>query len=128
MQWFSRPELALAAKEHGLRYSWEGLVLGGLNSIATGDATFLAALDRLLTLETDGPVAVFCAEGDPSQCHRSWKVGAAAMVHRGVDPINILRDGREERVSRTLLRTKADNIPPCIRDEALRVALGRVTA
>lgn len=128
MPWFTRAVLATAAKQRGIRYSWEGLILGGMNSITTHDATFLAAIDRLLTLEAAGPVAICCAEGAPTECHRVWKVGAALLVRRGVDATNILRDGREEAVSRTLMRTKPENIPACLRDEALRLALKRASA
>ncbi len=125
---FRQSALVRAANAHGLAYLEMGEVFGGLNDIRTDDVAYLAALDRLLAAEAMGSVAIFCAEGHPTECHRVWKVGAALLVHREIDPINILRDGREERVSRTLLRTKPDSISPCIRDEALRVAFIRATA
>ncbi len=120
---FRKPALAESTPLHGMRYEWMGEVLGGLNDIRTDDPAFLAAIDRLLTLEAKAPVAIFCSEGDAAMCHRSGKVGAGLLVYRGVDPVNILRDGGEEAVSHTLLRTKAGYIPPCIRDQALRLAL-----
>lgn len=125
MPHFRGSALARSAPLHGVRYLWEGEVLGGLNDILTDAPAFLAALDRLLALEAEGPIAICCAEGAPTECHRVWKVGAALLVHRGVDPINILRDGRDEPVSRTLLRTKASDIAACIREAALKVAMRR---
>lgn len=117
---FRGSALTNAAPAHGIQYEWAGALLGGLNEIATDDPAFLVALDRLL--QADSSVAIFCAEGNPAECHRSYKCGAAALVHRGVDPINILRDGRDEHVSRTLLRTRGADIPPCIRATALKMA------
>lgn len=125
---FRRPALTKSAPMHGIRYLWEGELLGGLNEIRTDDPAFLAALDGLLALQGDGRVAIFCAEGEAAECHRSAKVGAALLVHRGVDATNILRNGIEEPVSRTLVRTKPENIPACVRDEALRLALKRASA
>lgn len=125
MSHFRGSALAKSAPLHGAQYLWEGELLGGLNDIVTDAPAFFAALDRLLALEAKGPIAICCAEGAPTECHRVWKVGAALLVHRGVDPINILRDGRDEPVSRTLLRTKASNIPACIREAASKVAMRR---
>lgn len=123
---FRKPALAIAASVHGLQYEWAGELLGGFNDVATDDPAFLAELDRLL--QEDDPIAIFCSEGSPAECHRSYKCGAAALVHRGVDPINILRDGGEERVSRTLLSTRVTHIPPCIRATALKLAAEHVAA
>jgi len=128
MPHFRGSALARSAPLHGVRYLWEGEVLGGLNDIRTDAPAFLAALDRLLALQGDGRVAIFCAEGDGAACHRSAKVGAALLVHHGVDATNILRNGTEELVSRTLVRTKPENIQACVRDEALRLALKRASA
>lgn len=128
MSHFRGSALAKSAPLYGVRYLWQGEVLGGLNDIRSDDLAFLAALDRLLALEGEGPIAICCAEGAPTECHRVWKVGAALLVHRGVDPINILRDGRDEPVSRTLLRTKAGDIPACIREAALKLALNRAAS
>lgn len=125
---FRKPTLADTAALHGMTYEWLGEILGGMNEIATDDPAFLAALDGLLALEAEGPIAIFCAEGDPAHCHRSWKVGAALLVLRNVVATNILRDGREEPVTRTLLRTKVANIPPCVRDAALRLSMKAAVA
>jgi uncharacterized protein (DUF488 family) len=120
---FQKARLEQTAARYGMRYVWMGEVLGGKNDIRTDDPAFLAALDQLL--EFDGPIALMCAEGSPTECHRSWKVGAALLVHRGVVARNILRDRREEEVTRTLLRTKADDIPPCVRARVLALSLDR---
>lgn len=125
---FRQSALKSAASARGLEYEWAGELLGGLNDIATNDPAFLAALDRLLELEAERPVAIFCAEGDPTQCHRSWKAGAALMVQRGVVATNILRDGSEEPVTRTLLRTKVTDIPSCVRDAALSASMKAAAA
>lgn len=112
-----------AVPPQGMHYHWEGAALGGLNDIRSDNPAFLQALDRLLALEQEGPVAIFCAEADPAECHRSYKCGAALLVHRGIVAANILRDGREEPVTRTLLRTKSDYIPSCLRDAALGASI-----
>lgn len=125
---FRGPPLSLAAAARRMGYLWEGEVLGGMNDIPTNAPTFLAALDRLLAIEAEGPVAIFCAEGDAAHCHRSWKAGAALLVHHGVVAINILRDGSEEPVTATLLRTMAGNIPQCVRDAALSASMKAVVA
>jgi uncharacterized protein (DUF488 family) len=118
---FRKAALENALTARGMRYEWRGDLLGGMNDIATDDPAFLGALDQLLSI--NGPIAICCSEGDPAQCHRSAKVGAAILVHRGISAINILRDGSEEPLTRTLLRTKADNIPCCMRDAALSISI-----
>lgn len=123
LRYFTGASLAETGPLHGMRYLWMGDVLGGMNDIATDDPAFLAALDQLLMLEASGPIAVFCAEGAPTECHRCYKLGAALLVHREVDAVNVLRDGREEPVTRTLLRTRADSIPPCVRGSAIRISM-----
>jgi uncharacterized protein (DUF488 family) len=120
---FRKARFEATAQLRGLKYVWEGDVLGGLNEIATHDPKFLIALDRLLEFDAKMPTAIFCSEGAPTECHRSWKVGAALLVHRGVVARNILRDGLEEDVTRTLLRTKPIDVPVCLRDQALKLSM-----
>ena len=61
-------------------------------------------------------------EGMPTSTETGTKVAAALLVRHGVVAINILRDGSEEPVTATLLRTKPANIPAEIRDQALAIA------
>lgn len=118
---FRKAALSSNAEGRGMMYSWEGDQLGGLNESPTDTPSFIAALDRLMEVARSGPTAIFCAEGDPARCHRSWKVGAALLVQQKFQVVNILRDGRDEPITRTLLRTRGQDIPPCLREGVLRL-------
>jgi uncharacterized protein (DUF488 family) len=92
----------------GVFYRQAGDVLGGRAEISLGDSRYLAALDLLLNSASREPLAIMCSEGDPTQCHRTWDIGASLLVRYGVVARSILRDGREEDVTDTIART-----PPC---------------
>jgi hypothetical protein len=83
----------------------------------------LAAVDAVASTCNDQNVATFCAEGDPAQCHRAYFVGALLLVRHGVVTRSILRDDREEDITRTLLRVDAKLIPEAIRDQAVGAAI-----
>ena len=71
-------------------------------------------------------IAIFCAEGDPAACHRTWDIGASLLVRYGVIARSILRDGREEDVTDTLRRVPPANISACIADQVSHALSGEV--
>lgn len=121
-QHFNRPFLESACEEAGIVYQWRGKILGGMNEIRTDDEMYVSVADRLIDLMSRHSTIIFCSEGDPKDCHRSWKVGSYLLKTTGEVTRNILRSGEEEDITRTLLRTKADNIPECLRKDALALA------
>lgn len=102
---FCRPAIERWAAAHGLFYRPEGASLGGRSGLSAGSGELRDALYRLQATSMREKVAVFCAEGDPAKCHRSYLVAAAFMAEFGEEPINILRDGSDEPVTKTLART-----------------------
>lgn len=119
---FRLNEVQQEAVARGFKYTWQGKVLGGLNEIPTNVPLFQKIMENIVLLADEQDVAVFCSEGDPSECHRSWKVGSYAFVNHGLVVQNILRSGNTEDISKTLLRTNAADIPPCLRNRAKTLA------
>ncbi len=119
---FQPKELQHEAIARGFKFTWQGKVLGGLSDIPTNVPLFQNIMENVVLLAEATNVAVFCAEGDPKDCHRSWKVGSYAFVNHGLIVQNILRNGKVEDISKTLLRTDAADIPPCLRDRAKTLA------
>ncbi len=87
---YNRNTLSLACDDEKIAYVWFGLELGGLrneksdsphcaltSSSFRGYADhmqsklFLNGIDKLAALTRAQPVAIMCAEREPSQCHRS---------------------------------------------------------
>ncbi len=118
---FGRDALEAALATHGIAYSWRGEVLGGRTTIAVDDPTFAAALVSVISDASCNPIALMCAEGDPADCHRSGKIGAALIALHGQPSTNILRDGTDEGIEATLARTSPDLIPSELQT---RLALG----
>lgn len=119
---FRHPNILMEAAGVGVKYAWHGQLLGGMNEISTETPEYRKLADMVLELASEQNVAVFCAEGDPKDCHRSWKIGSYALVTQGLVVTNILRNGQDEDVTKTLLRTDPGNIPPCLRNKALELA------
>jgi uncharacterized protein (DUF488 family) len=103
---FNREELALALREHDIRYGYLGEELGGrptneahydedghaLYGPMANEPAFRQAIDRLIAGARDHRVAVMCSEADPRSCHRRLLVGKV-LAERGVELRHILRDG-----------------------------------
>ena len=104
---FGRPELETSLPASGVRYVWEGVALGGrrrpradsVHGALRNDSfrayadhmeteAFSAGIERLLTLASDGRVAIMCAERLPWQCHRFMI--ADYLVARGVAVLHII--------------------------------------
>jgi len=109
---FSRPQLAVALADAGIRYvhlealggrrplrdpgdpDTAGIVDLGLRAYAQHARTpeFASALARLLDLAVRVPLALMCAEADPTRCHR--RILTDLLLARGVEVVHILEDGR----------------------------------
>lgn len=99
----------------GTYYRWAGDVLGGRSEIDIDDARYADALSLIVQAANREPVAIFCAEGDPRECHRSYEIAATLLVQFGVKAVNIRRDGSDQSVTDTLAFTKPGLIPKSIR-------------
>ncbi|MFN3778544.1 MAG: DUF488 family protein [Brevundimonas aurantiaca] len=114
---FNRSQMEQWCERSGIFYRWAGDVLGGMSESEVGDELYTVALSLIIQAGTREPLAIFCAEGDPRECHRSYEVAAALLVGFGVEAVNIRRDGSDEVITRTLAFTKPALIPECIRQE-----------
>lgn len=114
---FNANQIERWAERGGILYRQVGDVLGGRTEIALDDPCYVAALDRLLDAACRERLVIMCSEGDPTQCHRTWDVGASLLVRYGVVSRSILRDGREEDITDTLRRVSPTRIAPEIRAE-----------
>jgi len=121
---FNGPQIARWAPAMNLLYRQAGAVLGGRSEIAPDAPTYMAELDRLIGSSCRERIAIFCAEGNPEECHRSYEVGAALLVHFGIVATNIRRDGSVEDVTRSLRKTAFSKIPPSLRQKAGEIVMG----
>lgn len=101
--WFRKNSLSQHLKTAGIDYVWLGSVLGGHISL---DDNITKHLHQMIKLSHDGPLAYFCAEGDPINCHRTTLVGRQLLEDCGIVTSNILRDGSVEDIDSTLLRLR----------------------
>ncbi len=111
---FNAPQIERWTAAAGIFYRQAGDVLGGRADMELDDPRYLEMLDRLLDASSREPLAIMCAEGDPAQCHRTWDVGASLLVRCGVIARSILRDGREEDLTDTLMRVPRNRLSPLI--------------
>jgi len=94
--------------EGGIGYRWLGQHLGGKPrdpALQTGGRTdytkvaaaagFQLAIENLLDLAAEQPLAIMCAERDPADCHRARLV-TPALTARGAEMRHILSDGGVE--------------------------------
>ena len=113
--WFNRGRIENWSEQASVHYRWEGKILGGRSEIPVDDLAYIEAIERIIDASCRERVAIFCAEGDPAQCHRSWDVGASLLVRYGVVARSILRDGREEDITVTLRRVDQPNFALSLR-------------
>ena len=125
--WFNRQQIEWRAEHQGRMYRWEGAVLGGRSEMPLDHPNYIAVLDRMLSAAGRENVAIFCAEGDPADCHRTWSVAASLLARYGVVAKSILRDGREEDVTDSLRRVASGSISECIDDQVRRAIFGKVS-
>lgn len=117
---FNAGQMEAWCERAGTYYRWAGDVLGGRSEIDTDDARYTDALSLIVQAANREPVAIFCAEGDPRECHRSYEIAATLLVHFEFEAVNIRRDGSDQRVSETLALTKSNLIPASIRSAAMQ--------
>ena len=92
---FSREVLRSSLEEEGIAYVWLGDRLGGFRRggyeahTRTGD--FRQGLEELEELARHRPTAFFCAERQPSRCHRRFI--ARALRERGWDVVDLGTEG-----------------------------------
>lgn len=99
---FSKGELSSSLKDAGIEYQFEGRALGGLGEFNCADPEFIEAMERVLALQSQGNVALMCAEKNPRDCHRGFKLLAwlHTQPHLGkvltahITPTGVL-DGRQ---------------------------------
>ena len=114
---FSRDNLKLALKDHGIGYRFAGDYLGGRPDdpdlykngvVPEGHADYLnlvdypavaktiryrEGIDKLLILAEDKRVAIMCSEADPQQCHRHHLI-AQSLLEANAEVLHIHRDGK----------------------------------
>ncbi len=71
---FNKRELSNAIKSLGIQYEFEGKALGGLGDVSVKSSEFIEAMERVLALQSEGKVALMCAEKNPRDCHRGFKL------------------------------------------------------
>jgi uncharacterized protein (DUF488 family) len=113
---FNAGQIIKWAGAAGILYRQAGQILGGMSDVPTDDPEYHAAIDRLVQHATREQIAIFCAEGDPAKCHRSYTVGAALLLRHDVAVQNICRDGTTETIRKTLSRTPDKLLDPAFRE------------
>lgn len=104
LKWFNQSQLISHLSSRCIDYFWLGNLLGGDASPVTDMPSVVQGLQQILDRAAIGPVAYFCAEGDPARCHRSYLVGRLLFELHGVVTENILRDDSIEDIDSTLCR------------------------
>jgi uncharacterized protein (DUF488 family) len=125
---YNRSTLSLACEDEQIAYAWFGRELGGLRSEKSGSRhcaltsnsfrgyadhmgsrLFLEGIDRLTALARAQPVAIMCAEREPSQCHRSMIADYLSL--RGWPIIHLLAPQQSSNHSLNPLARSEDNTP-----------------
>lgn len=119
---FNANQIERWSENEGIHYRQCGDVLGGRSSINLDDPRYIDALERLLQAACREQLVIMCAEGDPTQCHRTWDVGASLLIRHGIMVTSIHRDGRDECIVDTLRRVPSSKVSLCIR-RALEAAI-----
>ncbi len=113
---FNAKQITQWSERAGILYRQEGDILGGRAEVPLDHPDYLSSLDRILDAACRERIVLMCAEGDPTQCHRSTDIAASLLARFGVITRSICRDGSDEDVTDTLLRVPAGRIDPLIRD------------
>lgn len=122
LPWFNRSMIERWAERASIFYRYEGAILGGRSHYAIDHPRYIEALNRVVEASKRERVAIFCAEGDPRDCHRSYDIAAALLVRVGIVVRHIGRDGMLEDATATLARTN-----PNVFSEHLRGAISTLT-
>ncbi len=113
---FNREPLAGNLKKHGIEYVYLGHALGGRSDdptcyengrvrydLVAATELFQNGLDRVIRGSAHYRIALFCAEQEPLECHRTLLV-AQALNERRVEVSHIHADGRLELHSEAMDR------------------------
>jgi uncharacterized protein (DUF488 family) len=124
---YNRNTLSLACEDEQIAYAWLGHELGGLRSeksdsrhcaLTSGfrgyadhmsSRPFLNGIEKLTALARAQPVAIMCAEREPSQCHRSMIADYLSL--RGWRIIHLLAP--QQQINHTInpLARSENNLP-----------------
>ena len=99
--WSNKSRLSEILKPFKIRYTYLGHKLGGKKS-STGkllqasetspNKIYSDAIQSLLALSERSTLVLFCAEGDPADCHRQHVI-AQTLLDSGANVIHILKNG-----------------------------------
>jgi len=98
---FNKDTLSASLKEHGIKYVYLGKELGGRTFDSSYEeefsrtALFQEGIARIIKGSAMYRIALMCAEKDPIECHRGFRI-APALVEEGIRVLNILSDGSLE--------------------------------
>lgn len=92
---FNRRSLEKSVPAAGLQYVLAGDFLGGKSAVSVHAPQFTAEIERVISIsQSEGRVALMCAEREPRQCHRATKLSAYILRnHPGVGVAHLLHDG-----------------------------------
>ena len=99
--WSSKSRLPALLKPFKIKYTYYGHQLGGKKQTVdqitkqqsvTSQPVYDNAINNLLRLSKSDIITVFCAEGDPANCHRQHII-AQSLLNSGVEVAHILKDG-----------------------------------
>lgn len=93
---FTRQNLEMLLKEHGIAYHFMGRELGGMRKggyeAYTATVDFLRGIDLLEQTALQAPSVIICAEHFPWKCHRKWI--ARELQRRGWAVHHIIDKGK----------------------------------
>lgn len=112
---FCAPAIERWSERHGVLYRREGEILGGRSDVPLDDPRYIDTLGAIISAACQENIAIFCAEGDPADCHRTYDIGASLLIRHGVIVRSILRDGRDEDITDTLARVCPGDFRPEVR-------------
>ena len=99
--WFNRKNIEGWLGE--IKYEFHGKTLGGLEDVAVEIRRDSCA--NLAVVSENKRIALMCAEGDPSKCHRG-DVLASILSDLGVEVIHILPDGLTKAAGASVARLR----------------------
>lgn len=110
VHWFNREDFRKALQAAGFRYVYGGSVLGGRAPYKLDDELFRSKLDRAVEVHSETPALMMCAEKNPQECHRAFKlIHALHTQHPDLEIVHIL--GKKEGTidSREFAAKQKDN-------------------
>lgn len=113
---FNASQITKWTEPAGIMCRQFGDVLGGRTATSLDASEYIDALGQLIEAARREPLAIMCAEGRPEDCHRTWDIGASLLFRHGIIARSILRDGREEDITATLLRVPRGKLSDIVRN------------